>query len=90
MPVMTYNRVESRRSQDEAALLVLDATGVPAVLAANAVTDGVVSPSVLDTLPRSVLATAHTWRMLLTNEGRFGVFRTAVWFVFSKLFRTRQ
>jgi hypothetical protein len=83
MPVMTYNRVESRRSLGEAALLVLDATGVLA-------TDGVVSPSVLDTLPRSVLATAHTWRMLLTSDGRFGVFRTAVWFVFSKLFARRQ
>src|SRR5579863_7981278 len=47
--------------------------------------DGVVSPSTLDALPKSELAKLHNWRMLFTNEGKLGVFRTAVWFVRSKL-----
>jgi hypothetical protein len=90
-PVMTDDRVEPGRSLGGAALLGLvppettEATGVPAVLVADPVCDGVVSPSELDTFPRSELAKAHTSRMLLTSEGRFGVSRTAVWFVRSKL-----
>jgi len=54
------------------------------VLAVELVGDGVVSPSVLDTLPKSVLSKAHNWRMLFTREGKLGVSRTAVWLVFSK------
>lgn len=52
--------------------------------------DGVVSLFELDTFPRIELAKAHTWRMLFTSDGRSGVSRTAVWFVFSKLFRKKD
>jgi hypothetical protein len=57
------------------------------VLAAAALRlgDGVVSPSVLDTLPRIELSEAHNRRMFFTSEGKLGVSNTAVWFVFSKL-----
>ena len=48
---------------------------VPAlpVLAAAALRDGdgVVSPSVLDALPRSELSISHNWRMFFTSEGKF-------------------
>lgn len=63
----------------------VDAAGVLAIPAADPVGDSVVSPSVLDTLPRSKLAKRHTSRMLLTSEGKLGVSRMAVWFVLSKL-----
>lgn len=33
--------------------------------------DGVVSPSVLDALPRSELSISHNWRMFFTSEGKF-------------------
>ena len=43
------------------------------VLAAAALRDGdgVVSPSVLDALPRSELSISHNWRMFFTSEGKF-------------------
>jgi hypothetical protein len=47
--------------------------------------DGVVSPSVLDALPRIELSEAHNRRMFFTSEGKSGVSNTAVWFVRSKL-----
>ena len=61
-----------------------------AVLAAEAVPDagdGVVSPSVLDALPRTELSISHNWRRFFTSEGKFESVEsnTAVWFVLSKL-----
>lgn len=67
--------------------LLLVAVGVEATLL---LTDGVVSPSALDAFPRSELEKAHTERMLFTSEGRLVVFRTPVWFVFSKLYPYRK
>jgi len=42
--------------------------------------DGVVSPSVLDALPRSELSISHNWRMFFTSDGKFksGESNTAV------------
>lgn len=67
-------------------VLLLVAAGVEATL----LTDGVVSPSALDAFPRSELEKEHTERMLFTSEGRLVVFRTPVWFVFSKLCPCRK
>ena len=67
-------------------VLLLVAAGVEATL----LTDGVVSPSALDAFPRSELEKEHTERMLFTSEGRLVVFRTPVWFVFSKLYPCRK
>jgi hypothetical protein len=90
--VITIDRVEQGRSLGEAALLGMlpetaETAGVLAVpaLAADRVSDGVDSPFVLDTFPKSELAKAQTSRMLFTSAGRFGVSRMAVWFVRSKL-----
>jgi len=46
--------------------------------------EGVVSPLLSETLPKIELATAQTWRRPFTTEGRSGLLRTSVWFVFSK------
>jgi hypothetical protein len=54
------------------------AEDAPVLLAALRVVDGVVSPSVLDALPRIELSKAHNWRMLFTSEGKSGVSNTAV------------
>ena len=66
-----------------------EAAPVLPVLAAAALRDGdgVVSPSVLDALPRSELSISHNWRMFFTSEGKFksAESNTAVWFVLSKL-----
>ncbi len=50
-----------------------EAAPVLPVLAAAALPDGdgVVSPSVLDALPRSELSISHNWRMFFTSEGKF-------------------
>ena len=47
--------------------------------------DGVVSPSTLDALPKIELARLHNSRILFTSEGKLVLFKTAVWFVRSKL-----
>ena len=48
--------------------------------------NGVVSPLVLLTLPRSVLSMAQMLRIPDRTAGRSGVSSTSVWFVFVKLF----
>src|SRR6266404_7305731 len=77
----TTNRPTKLASTMAAAALLDVAAGVAAAL----LRDGVVSPLTLEALPRMELTKEHTVRMLLTSEGRSGVLRTAVWFVFSKL-----
>jgi hypothetical protein len=49
---------------EAAPVLVLAEAALPDV-------DGVVSPSVLDALPRIELSISHNWRMFFTSEGKF-------------------
>lgn len=87
-PVMRCDEHAPKRSQVRGAPLVLVVgvveAALPVVGDGDGDGDGDVSPFELDTFPRIELAKAHTWRMLFTSEGRSGVSRTAVWFVFSK------
>lgn len=70
--VMKGDKLAPKRSQvGETPLVAVDVVVAPVVV-------GVVSPSTLEAFPRSELAKEHTWRMLLTSEGRLVVFRTAV------------
>jgi len=76
-------KLAPKRSQLGGAPLVLP-VAVAADVVVTPVTVGVVSLSELDAFPRIELAKEHTSRMLFTSDGRSVVFRTAVWFVFSK------
>jgi len=90
---VTYHSIEAPKTISAAAALAMRGDklapkrGAPLVAAgveATLLTVGVVSPFALDTFPRRELAREHTERRLFTSEGRLVVFRTPVWFVFSK------
>lgn len=57
----------------------------PVAVAAELLLVGVVSPSVSDTFPNSVLSNAHIFLIPSTTLGRFGVSRMSDWFVWMKL-----